>query len=106
MKTALKVEPEVVHAENEIAAVLTLIPGLGHIYKGHLTAGFVWMFIGMPLAIWVGILLGLATFGIGLFFPIACWAGLAYDAYNERNLRRHHMLPHSNGADDEDEFRD
>lgn len=97
---------EVAKAENAIAALLSIVPGLGHIYKGHLAAGFIWMFFGMPLAIWMGILLGLATAGLGLLFPIVCWAGLAFDAYNERDLRTHHwFLPSSDTADD-DEFGD
>ena len=28
------------HAHNEIAAVLSIVPGLGHIYKGHYQRGF------------------------------------------------------------------
>jgi hypothetical protein len=97
---------EVVKAENAIAALLSVAPGLGHIYKGHLAAGFIWMFFGMPVAIWIGILLGLATAGVGLLFPIVCWAALAFDAYYERDLRKHHwFLPSSDAADD-DEFGD
>jgi hypothetical protein len=84
---------ETVDAQNAIAAVLTIVPGLGHIYKGHLAAGLVWMFFGIPLAIWIGILLGLATAGVGLLFPILCWVALAFDAYNEKNRRSHHLLP-------------
>jgi hypothetical protein len=96
-----------VNAENEIAALLSMVPGLGQIYKGHFTAGFVWMFFGMPLAIWVGILLSLATAGLGLLLPIACWVGLAVDAYYERGLRKHHwFLPTSDAADEDDEFID
>ena len=94
---ALSIRPskDVIKAENEIAALLSIVPGLGHIYKGHYAAGFAWMFLGMPLAFWVGILLGLATAGIGLFFPLACWAAVVFDAYNEkdRRQRRHHILP-------------
>ena len=36
--------PEVINAENEIAALLSIVPGLGHIYKGRFAAGFFWMF--------------------------------------------------------------
>jgi len=32
-------------ANNEIAALLSIIPGLGHIYKGHYEAGLLWMFL-------------------------------------------------------------
>ncbi len=85
---------EVVGAENKVAAMLSIVvPGLGQIYKGHVAFGFVWMLLGMPLTIWIGILLGLATAGFGLLLPIACWIGLVFDAYYERDERRHHWFP-------------
>ena len=97
---------EMVKAENVIAAMLSIVPGLGHIYKGHEAAGIIWMFFGMPVTIWVGILLGLATAGIGLLFPIACWVALAFDAYYERDLRKHHWFLTDSNDGDEDEFGD
>jgi TM2 domain-containing membrane protein YozV len=94
---------EFVHAKNEIAALLSIVPGLGHIYKGHYGTGFAWMFVGMPIVLWIGILLSLATAGVGLLVPITCWAALAVDAYCERDLRRHHwFLPSSDGADEDE----
>jgi hypothetical protein len=78
-------------AHNEIAALLSVVPGLGHIYKGHYEAGFLWMFLGMPIAIWIGVLFGLATAGVGLLFSILCWVALAWDAYNEKDRRQHHL---------------
>ena len=56
------------HAHNEIAAVLSIVPGLGHIYKGHIFAGLLWMIGAIP----VGIFVFLAAFasagwGLGLF---------------------------------------
>ena len=98
--------PVVARAENNIAAWLSIVPGLGQVYKGHFAAGFFWMLIGMPLALWVGILLTLATAGISLLVPLACWGALAYDAYYERDIRRHHWLPQSCDDTAEDEFRD
>ena len=94
---------EMIHAQDEIAGMLSILPGLGHIYKGHYAAGFLWMFFGMPFAIWIGILLGLATGGLGLLFPIICWVGLAVDAYNEKNRRRHHFLPPTLCASSDDD---
>jgi hypothetical protein len=92
---------EMLAAENKIAVMLSIVPGLGHIYKGHTAAGLFWMLIGMPLATWVGILMGLATAGIGLLLPIACWVALAVDAYYERDLRgKRHWLPRSVAPDD------
>ena len=52
------------HAHNEIAALLSIVPGLGHIYKGHYEMGFLWMFLGMPIAIFVGIISILGTAGV------------------------------------------
>jgi len=101
MKTlSTPVSNEARHVHNEIAALLSIIPGLGHIYKGHYEAGFLWMFLGMPFAIWIGIILSLATAGLGLFFPILCWVALAWNAYNEKD-RRHHHLTATWGDDDE-----
>jgi len=88
------------HAHDEIAALLSIVPGLGHIYKGHYEVGFLWMFLGMPTAIWIDILFGLATAAIGLLFPILCWVALAFDAYNEKDRRRHHLT--SPWADDDE----
>jgi hypothetical protein len=98
LSTPLSREAE--HAQNAIAALLSIVPGLDHIYKGHFEAGFLWMFLGMPMAVWIGILLGLATAGIGLLFPILCWVALAFDAYNEEDRRHHHLT--SPWADDDE----
>jgi hypothetical protein len=87
------------HAHNDIAAVLSIVPGLGHIYKGHYAMGLMWMFLGMPIAVFVGIISILGTAGVGLLLPIGCWAALAYDAYNEKDRRHHHHL--TSEADDE-----
>src|SRR5205823_14998515 len=57
------------NASDAIAVIFSIIPGLGHIYKGHKLAGFLWMFGAIP----VGIFVLLAAFasagwGLGLFF--------------------------------------
>ena len=105
MKTlSMPLSKEEKHAYNEIAALLSIVPGLGHIYKGHYEAGFLWMFLGMPLAIWIGILLALATAGAGLLLPVLCWVALAWDAYNEKDRRHHHLT--SIWADDAEELQD
>src|SRR5512132_1203096 len=56
-------------ASDAVAVLLSIIPGLGHIYKGHKLAGFLWMFGAIP----VGLFVLLAAFasagwGLGLFF--------------------------------------
>jgi hypothetical protein len=74
---------------NIYAAMLSALPGLGHIYKGHYPAGIAIMLLGPPLAIWVGVLLSLATLGLGMLLPLFCWAWVAFDAFNEVDLRHH-----------------
>ena len=97
LSTSLSKEEK--HAHNEIAALLSIVPGLGHIYKGHYGIGLIWMFLGMPIAIFVGIISVLGTAGVGLLFPMGCWAALAYDAYRKKDSRHHHHL--TSEADDE-----
>jgi uncharacterized protein (DUF983 family) len=64
-----KEEPADATASDAVAIILSIIPGLGHIYKGHKLAGFLWMFGAIP----VGLFVLLAAFasagwGLGLFF--------------------------------------
>src|SRR5213594_4020418 len=56
-------------ASDAVAVILSIIPGLGHIYKGHKLAGFLWMAGAIPAGIFV-LLAAIASagFGIGLFF--------------------------------------
>jgi hypothetical protein len=62
-------------ASDAIAVILSIIPGLGHIYKGHKLAGFLWMLGAIPAGIFVFIAaVASAGFGAALFFLylIAC----------------------------------
>jgi TM2 domain-containing membrane protein YozV len=78
---------------NIMAAALSLfIPGMGHLYKAHYGAGVTLILLGIPFAIWVGILLSLATAGIGLLFPVMFWLGVAVDAYLEEDWRTRHVM--------------
>ena len=56
-------------ASDAVAVLLSIIPGLGHIYKGHRLAGFLWMAGAVPAGIFV-LLAAIASagFGLGLFF--------------------------------------
>jgi TM2 domain-containing membrane protein YozV len=56
-------------ASDLVAVMFSIVPGLGHIYKGHIFAGLLWMIGAIP----VGIFVFLAAFasagwGLGLFF--------------------------------------
>jgi hypothetical protein len=62
-------------ASDAIAVILSIIPGLGHIYKGHKLAGLLWMAGAVPAGIFVLIAaFASAGFGAALFFLylIAC----------------------------------
>ncbi len=56
-------------ASDAVAVLLSIIPGLGHIYKGHRLAGFLWMAGAIPAGIFVFLAaIASAGFGAGLFF--------------------------------------
>jgi hypothetical protein len=58
-----------VKASDAMAVLLSVIPGLGHIYKGHRLAGFLWMAGAVPAGIFVFLAaIASAGFGAGLFF--------------------------------------
>jgi hypothetical protein len=62
-------------ASDAMAVILSIIPGLGHIYKGHKLAGFLWMAGALPAGLFVLIAaFASAGFGAALFFLylIAC----------------------------------
>jgi hypothetical protein len=93
--------PEAVRAENRIAMALSIVaPGLGQIYKGDVVVGLIWLCLGMPVAIWIGILLSLATAGVGLVIPLLCWAALVIDAYWKKDRCAHHWFMGNGGEED------
>src|SRR3979490_3614979 len=56
-------------ASDAMAVILSIIPGLGHIYKGHKLAGFLWMAGAIPAgALVVVAALRPAGCGFGPFF--------------------------------------
>ena len=67
---------------NKIAAVLSVIPGLGHLYKHHYLSGFGIMIAGNVLMVFITLWLAIATLGLALIVVPALWvAGVAYSAY-------------------------
>jgi TM2 domain-containing membrane protein YozV len=76
---------------NVVAAALSLaLPGLGHVYKGRLGTGLAVLLLGAPLSLWAGIMLSLATLGLGLLLPVFYWATAAVCAYYTEDHRAHH----------------
>ncbi len=67
---------------NKIAALLSVIPGMGHLYKHHYLSGVGIMVAGNVLMVFVTCLLAFATLGVALIVIPALWvAGIAYSAY-------------------------
>jgi hypothetical protein len=93
MKKQITASQAVIRTErNLIAGLLSILPGLGHIYKGLYANGLVVMLLITPIVVWASVLLSLTTKGAGLLMPIAYWAIVAYQAMKEPDQRKHHLL--------------
>ena len=67
---------------NKIAALLSVLPGLGHIYKHHYVAGLGILVAGNVAMLFVAFWLFIATAGISMVVVPALWfAGIACSAY-------------------------
>lgn len=67
---------------NKVAALLSVVPGLGHLYKHHYMSGIGIMTAGNVLMVFVALWLGIATLGLSLIVVPAMWfAGIAASAY-------------------------
>ena len=63
---------------NKLAAVLSVVPGLGHLYKHHYLSGFGILIAGNVLIGFIAGLLAFATLGFSLVVVPAAWlAGVA-----------------------------
>jgi hypothetical protein len=67
-------------ASDAMAVLLSVIPGLGHIYKGHKLIGFL-LIIGAPFAVALSALAATATAGFGLFLMVFYWFAVMFHAY-------------------------
>lgn len=73
---------------NVIAVISSIIPGLGHIYKGQYRMG-AGLIIISPFFIWVALIMGFATAGIGLLIPLFYIMAIGWHAYNVEDKRKH-----------------
>jgi hypothetical protein len=67
-------------ASDAVAVLLSVIPGLGHIYKGHKLIGFL-LIIGAPFAVALAALAATATAGFGLGLMVFYWFAVMFHAY-------------------------
>jgi hypothetical protein len=59
-----------------MAILLSIVPGLGHIYKGHRVMGAVLLFLVTPIAVAFGLLAAFASAGFGIGMLVFYWIGV------------------------------
>lgn len=91
MKHEAKERQEWHLVRDDIAALLSVVPGLGHAYKGQWRTGLGLVLLA-PLMVFAGILLSLSTAGLGLMLPVIYWLGCGFAAYHAEDVRKHHPL--------------
>ena len=80
---------------NKIAALLSVLPGLGHLYKHHYAAGIGLLLAGNILTGFVSVLMALGTFGLSiLVVPLVYVASVAAAAYSLPDWHGHHHYLH------------
>ena len=79
---------------DKIAALLSVLPGLGHLYKHHYGAGIGLLIGGNILTGFVAVLMALGTFGLSiLVVPLLYIATVAATAYSLPDWHgQHHFL--------------
>jgi hypothetical protein len=68
-------------ASDAMAVLLSVIPGLGHIYKGHKLVGLLILFVGTPMAIAIAALTFTFTAGFGGLLLPSWWFGVMFHVY-------------------------
>ena len=80
---------------NKVAALLSVIPGLGHHYKHHYVAGLGILIVGNVLMVFCALWLSLATVGLSLILVPVLWvAGVAYSAHEAPDQHGAHPWLH------------
>ena len=60
-------------ASDMVAVMLSIVPGLGHIYKGYRGIGLLLMFVGTPMSVGLALLIATGTAGFGFFLLPIYW---------------------------------
>ena len=80
---------------NKIAALLSVVPGLGHLYKHHYLAGFGLLVVGNVLMLFITGLLAFGTLGFSLLLvPLLWMVGVAVSAFMASDEHGHHPWLH------------
>jgi hypothetical protein len=73
--------PEEPKASDAVAIFLSIVPGLGHIYKGHRVLGALILLLITPVAIAFGFLAAIASAGFGIGMLVFYWLGVMIHAW-------------------------
>ena len=84
-------------ASDAVAVMLSVIPGLGHVYKGYKVLGLLF-FIGALGALLAGALAATATAGFGLALIPLYWFGVMFHVYGIQDYAA------SSGKDEGEEY--
>ena len=68
-------------ASDAIAVLLSVMPGLGHIYKGHKFIGMLLIFAGTPMAVGIALLIATGTAGFGIALLPVYWLAVMVHVY-------------------------
>jgi len=63
-----------------LAALLSIIPGLGQLYDGRIARGLIFLFLGIPVATILAAIFFWTI--VALFLPLIFWIWNIFDAYN------------------------
>ena len=82
-------KPEGHHAggtvRDKIAVCLSVVPGLGHIYKGHRLTGALYM-LGAAFAVFAAVVASTATAGFGILLLPLYWLGIMLQVFFVEDL--------------------
>lgn len=68
-------------ASDAVAVMLSVIPGLGHIYKGHRLVGALLMLAGTPMAVGIALLAATGTAGFALLLLPLYWFAVMFHVW-------------------------
>ena len=68
-------------ASDAMAVLLSVMPGLGHIYKGHKLIGLLLIFVGTPMAVVIAALIATGTAGFGLGLLPIYWFAVMFHVW-------------------------
>ena len=68
-------------ASDAFAVLLSIMPGLGHIYKGHKLIGLLLIFVATPMAIGLALLAATATAGFAVLLLPLYWLAVMFHVY-------------------------